>query len=113
MKQYYNKSKGKVKIMSERKLVPKLLSNNDKGFILTRNTEGYADTDCFNAFDRDPSTSWLNTRTNYNAGKWGESLLYMVFPSTIKKITSVSIVPTDIHKSRYNGLNSQTKRIHT
>ena len=32
----------------------------------------------------------------------------MVFPSTIKKITSVSIVPTDIHKSRYNGLNSQT-----
>ena len=54
--------------MSERKLVPKLLSNNDKGFILTRNTEGYADTDCFNAFDRDPSTSWLNTRTDYNAG---------------------------------------------
>ena len=70
--------------MSERKLVPKLLSNNDKGFILTRDTEGYADTDCFNAFDRDPSTSWLNTRTDYSAGRWGEFIIYGI-PINYKK----------------------------
>lgn len=94
--------------MAARKLVPKLSSNNDKGFILTRTTEGYADTDCFNAFDRDHNTSVLNTRTEYSPGVWGEGKLHIAFPTTIKKITSVSIVPTDIHKSRYDGLISQT-----
>ena len=70
--------------MATRKLVPRLSSNNDKGFILTRPTVGYADADCFNAFDRDPNTSMLNTRTNFVQGKWGGKHAHRI-PNNYKK----------------------------